>query len=247
MALRLERAIRRRSRRHHRSHPGRAAAPERSGGGFERRSGCRHIVDEEQSGAAHVVETREGANHVSPAGFARQRHLGSRITVTDQMLIQHGHGQPSRQLSRDERALVEAALPLARGTQWNWNERVDIRRAGQRFRRNSCQRPGEVSLVTKLQAQNRIPHGRLVRIAHIHLVDAPFLVQTRGALVAVFQPPVALAAAGTRKGFELRNADGANAVTERATPGADRWEDDVRKAASESSGRLANWTQGRGA
>ena len=247
MGLWRERAIRRRSGRHHRAHPARAATPERSGSRIERRSGCRHVIHEQHTGAAHVVEAGKCANHVSPPRFARQRHLGNRIAVTDQVLVQDRHGQPPRQLSRDERALVEAALTLTLGAQGYGYERIDIERVGQRLCRNTGKRSRQISLVVKLEPKNRISQGRLVEIAHEHMVDAPFLVTACGALVAVFQRPVALATARTREKFRLRDAYGADAVTERAASSAYRREDDVREAVPQGPGHLADRLQRRGA
>ena len=61
--------------------------------------------------------------------------------MTDQVLVKHRHAEPLGQLCRDERTLVEAALPLATGPEGYGHERIDVERFGQRL---SCD-PGSTA------------------------------------------------------------------------------------------------------
>ena len=114
------------------------------------------------------------------------------------MLIQDRHGQPLRQLGRDELTLIETTLPLALGAQRYGYERIDVERVGQGPCRNPRKRRSQISLVAELEPQDGIAHRRLVGIAHEDVVDAPFLAPACGALVAVLERSVALTAAPAR-------------------------------------------------
>ena len=245
MGLGRERAVRRRSRCHHGPHPASAPPPERPGSRIERRAGCRHIVDEKHTGAADVVPAGKRAADVAPTRFARERHLWSRVAVTDQVLIQHRHGKPTRQLVRNEGTLVEATLSLALGAQRYGYERIDIERVGQRLSRDPGQGRGQIALVVEFEPQNRIANWRLVGKTHKHMIDAPSLVTACGALVAVLERSVALTAASARERLEAGHTGGANCLAERPAGDAGGWEGEVREAAPEGSSDLTNRLQRR--